>query len=164
MLLRDATRLDVHDNYSLLSDSKRNSQLIPADDPARVRAAPQRRLPARRSFPVVPPSADDPALHQCHARPAKTHRTSVPSGPYRTAAPYAHTHSSETNSPTHDLPASSLSKAELDAFEPSSTSASPPRTPSRRSACHASPLSRTPRRTMSMRASTESTRRARVRR
>ncbi len=49
----------------------------------------------------------------------------VPSGPYRTAAPYAHTHSSETNSPTHDLPASSLSKAELDAFEPSSTSASP---------------------------------------
>jgi len=71
MLLRDATRLDVHDDddddHSLPSDSKRNSQLIPADDSARVRAAPQRRLRACRSFSIVPPSADDAALRRHHA-------------------------------------------------------------------------------------------------
>jgi len=79
------------------------------------------------AYPNAPPS---PASHSSKtpryvaATPDPPNTAyDIPSGPYRTAAPYAHTHVEVSASPTCDAP--STSKGTDDTIEPSSTSASP---------------------------------------
>ncbi|KLO11123.1 hypothetical protein SCHPADRAFT_906283 [Schizopora paradoxa] len=83
------------------------------------------------AYPNAPPApasqtSQAPGYVSVHPDPPNT-RYDVPSGPYATSAPYAHTHVdvTESASRTTDLPASSFTKEKLESFEPSSTSASP---------------------------------------
>lgn len=89
-------------------------------------ASEPRHSDAYAHAPPAPPShtAKTPRYVAAHPDPPNT-RYDVPSGPYASAAPYAHTHSDASESRTTDLPASSITKEVLESYEPSSTSASP---------------------------------------